>query len=100
MNFIFANVLNEAQNDASTSLYQMLLETCGPNDSFVTFNWDTLLDRGLADCGGWSPRDGYGVTFALSLDGTWKKRLPGRPQYEIQWKLLKLHGSTNRLFPT
>jgi hypothetical protein len=99
MNFIFANVLNESQNGASTSLYHMLLEMCGPNDSFVTFNWDTLLDRALADSGGWSPQDGYGVTFASSLDGTWKKRIPGRPQYKTNWKLLKLHGSTNWLVP-
>src|SRR6266852_7314852 len=52
MNSIFANVLNESQNGASTSLYHMLLETCGPNDSFIT-----------------------------------------------NWKLLKLHGSTNWLVP-
>ncbi len=99
MNFIFANVLNESQNGASTSLYHMLLEMCGPNDRFVTFNWDTLLDRALADSGGWNPQDGYGVTFASSLDGTWKKRIPGRSQYKTHWKLLKLHGSTNWLVP-
>jgi hypothetical protein len=58
MNFIFANVLNESQNGASTSLYHILLEMCSPNDRFVTFNWDTLLDRALADIGGWSPQDG------------------------------------------
>jgi hypothetical protein len=77
----------------------MLLEMCAPNDRFVTFNWDTLLDRALADSGGWNPQDGYGVTFASSLDGTWKKRIPGGPQYKTHWKLLKLHGSTNWLVP-
>jgi len=99
MNFIFANVLNESQNGASTSLYHMLLETCGPNDSFITFNWDTLLDRALTDSGGWTPQDGYGVSFASVLEGTWKKKISGKPQYKTNWTLLKLHGSTNWLVP-
>lgn len=99
MNFIFANVLNESQNGASTSLYHMLLETCGPNDSFITFNWDTLLDRALTDSGGWTPHDGYGVSFASVLEGTWKKKISGKPQYKTNWKLLKLHGSVNWLVP-
>lgn len=99
MNFIFANVLNESQNGASTSLYHMLLETCGPKDSFITFNWDTLLDRALTDSGGWTPQDGYGVSFASVLEGTWKKKISGKPQYKTNWKLLKLHGSVNWLVP-
>jgi hypothetical protein len=99
MNFIFANVLNESQNGASTSLYHMLLETCGPNDSFITFNWDTLLDRALTDSGGWTPQHGYGVRFASILDGTWKNKIGGKRQYKTNWKLLKLHGSTNWLVP-
>lgn len=99
MNFIFANVLNESQNGASTSLYHMLLETCGPNDSFITFNWDTLLDRALTDSGGWTPQDGYGVSFASVLEGTWKKKISGKTQYKTNWKLLKLHGSVNWLVP-
>jgi len=99
MNFVFANVLNESQNGASTSLYHMLLETCGPNDSFITFNWDTLLDRALGDSGGWTPQNGYGVSFASVLEGTWKKKISGKPQYKTNWKLLKLHGSVNWLVP-
>jgi hypothetical protein len=99
MNFIFANVLNEAQNGAPGSLYHMLLEICGPNDAFITFNWDTLLDRALADSGGWTPQDGYGVTFASILDSGWRKKMHGKPQYNTKWKLLKLHGSTNWLVP-
>lgn len=38
MTFIFANVINEAQNGPSDSLYSYLLDFCGPNDTFVTFN--------------------------------------------------------------
>ena len=77
----------------------MLLEICGPNESFITFNWDTLLDRALADSGGWTPQDGYGVTFASILDSGWRKKMQGKPQYNTKWRLLKLHGSTNWLVP-
>ncbi len=81
MTFIFANVLNEAQNGCSLSLYRTLLETCGPNDTFATFNWDTLLDRALLDTGGWNPNTGYGLTFRAMLDGSWKdsERTGGKP---------------------
>ena len=72
MNFIFASVLNEAQNGSSMSLYKTILELCGPNDSFATFNWDTLLDRALMDTGGWDPNTGYGLKFRAVLDGCWK----------------------------
>ena len=99
MHFIFANVLNESQNGASISLYRELLNLCGPNDTFMTFNWDTLLDRALADSGGWSPNEGYGLRFAAALDSSWKKKVCGSRQFKTTWKLLKLHGSTNWLVP-
>ena len=99
MNFIFANVLNEAQNGAPSSLYRHLLDICGPNDTFITFNWDTLLDRALADSGGWSPNTGYEMNFKAVLDGGWRAAVKGSPQFETKWKLLKLHGSTNWLIP-
>jgi hypothetical protein len=99
MIFIFANVLNEAQNGPSFSLYHYLLELCSPNDTFITFNWDTLLDRALADTGGWSPNDGYGLPFASVLDSTWKQEVQSSSTFSTKWKLLKLHGSTNWLVP-
>lgn len=99
MNFIFANVINEAQNGPSESIYRYLLDFCGPNDAFITFNWDTLLDRALVDTGGWSPNDGYGLQFASVLDGTWKQEIEGSRKFTTNWKLLKLHGSTNWLVP-
>ena len=99
MNFIFANVLNETQNGPSMSLYRNLLELCGPNDLFVTFNWDTLLDRALLDTGGWNPNTGYGLTFRAVLDGSWKNAFEGDAKFATNWKLLKLHGSTNWLVP-
>jgi hypothetical protein len=99
MPFIFANVLNEAQNGPSMSLYRSILEVCGPNDTFATFNWDTLLDRALADTGGWTPNSGYGLDFRAVLDGSWKSSMDGTPLFSTNWKLLKLHGSTNWLVP-
>jgi hypothetical protein len=99
MNFIFANVVNEAQNGSSESAYRYLLEFCGPDDGFITFNWDTLLDRTLADSGGWSPNDGYGIEFKAAVDSTWKASVEGATQFQTNWKLLKLHGSTNWIVP-
>src|SRR5579872_285926 len=58
LGFILASVVNEAQNGPSDWLYRYLLEFCGPNDAFITFNWDTILDRALIDTGGWNPNDG------------------------------------------
>lgn len=97
MTFIFANVLNEAQNGSPISLYRNILELCGPHDTFATFNWDTLLDRALIDSGGWNPNTGYGLNFRAVLDGTWKESMVGETRFATDWKLLKLHGSTNWL---
>jgi hypothetical protein len=99
LGFILANVVNEAQNGPSESLYKYLLDFCGPDDAFITFNWDTLLDRALADTGGWSPNDGYGLGFAAALDSAWKLGVEGTAEFPTNWKLLKLHGSTNWLVP-
>jgi hypothetical protein len=99
MTFIFANVINEAQNGPSNSAYHYLLDFCGPNDTFITFNWDTLLDRALAATGGWTPNEGYGISFSSALDTNWKKEVEALPNFNTNWKLLKLHGSTNWLVP-
>lgn len=99
LGFILASVVNEAQNGPSESLYRILLDFCGPDDAFITFNWDTLLDRALVDTGGWSPNDGYGLRFAAALDSAWKATVEGTAAFATNWKLLKLHGSTNWLVP-
>jgi hypothetical protein len=99
MTFILANVINEAQNGPTETLYAYLLGFCSPNDIFVTFNWDTLLDRALASSGGWSPNDGYCLSFSGALDGEWRKAAHGKRAFKTNWKLIKLHGSTNWLVP-
>jgi len=91
--------VNEAQNGPSYSLYHNLLNFCGPNDTFITFNWDTLLDKALSDTGGWSPNDGYGLSFSSVMDSIWRKEAQCSRIFHSKWKLLKLHGSTNWLVP-
>ncbi len=99
MFFIFANVINEAQDGSSYSAYSELLKLCSPADTLITFNWDTLLDKALAATGAWRPNGGYGIDFCASFDGTWKELVDSSPTFRSNWKLLKLHGSTNWLVP-
>jgi hypothetical protein len=99
MTFIFANVINEAQNGPSYSAYHDLLKLCGPRDTFISLNWDTLLDRALSDSGCWTPNNGYGVTFSSILDSTWKSKIAAPLVIPTEWRLIKLHGSTNWLVP-
>jgi hypothetical protein len=68
-----------------------------PDDTLLTFNWDTILDRVLWESGRWYPDDGYGVTFGYVLDETWQRTPRHVPASELQ--VLKLHGSTNWLIP-
>lgn len=99
MNFILANVINEAQDGSSCSAYSELLKFCSPEDTFITFNWDTLIDKALAASGAWTPNDGYGIGFSAFFDGKWKEKVDSSPSLAGNWKLLKLHGSTNWLVP-
>ena len=99
MIFIFANVLNEAQDGSSYSAYSELLKFCGPEDIFITFNWDTLIDKALAASGAWTPNNGYLTNFSAFFDGKWKDNVDSSSTIEGNWELLKLHGSTNWLVP-
>ena len=95
MLFLIAHVLNEIQNGPVSSLYSAILNISDPQDVFITFNWDTLLDKSLMSTDNWSPDDGYGVSFLKLYDKGWKAPKPNA----IQPRLLKLHGSTNWLVP-
>jgi len=99
MTFIIANVINEAQDGSSYSAYSHLLKFCSPEDTFITFNWDTLIDKALAATGAWTPNDGYGIGFCAFFDGKWKEKVDSSLTIASNWKLLKLHGSTNWLVP-
>jgi hypothetical protein len=99
MLFIFGNVINEAQNGPLAPGYTELLKFAGVNDTFITFNWDTLLDRSLAATGCWSPNEGYGSRFTSILDGIWRTKVDQDASIDHGWRLFKLHGSTNWLVP-
>src|SRR6266478_6217426 len=42
---------------------------------------------------------GYGLNFRAILDGSWKDSMDGETSFASDWKLFKLHGSTNWLVP-
>lgn len=96
--FLFASILNEIQNGPVSIPYALLANELTSEDTCITFNWDTLLDRALASTGKWSPINGYAIEPEAIFDDGWqsakgmKADLNG-PLY------LKLHGSTNWLTP-
>jgi len=90
---LIAQVLNEIQNGSTCPHYAEICAKVPTGTVFVTFNWDTLLDRALYETGLWWPENGYGLEFTQLLQETWRKP----EQHESKFKLLKLHGSTNWL---
>jgi len=47
MIFLFTHVLNETQNGPVSREYSRLVSMCDENDTMITLNWDTLIDRAL-----------------------------------------------------
>jgi len=92
--FLFTHILNEIGNGPTSNLYTQLVHRFDVDDTIITFNWDTLLDRALNESSTWQCDDGYHVRFSSIFDDGW--RLPERPRKNIPM-LLKLHGSTNWL---
>lgn len=90
-----AQTVNNLSGGNPCRNYGALVASLQPDDTLITFNWDTLLDRALWETGRWQPDTGYGVTFGYILDGKWR----GTPRRvkKSELKLLKLHGSTNWL---
>ncbi|MBL7876768.1 MAG: hypothetical protein JNL53_13965 [Cyclobacteriaceae bacterium] len=93
--FWFAHVLNEIQNGDICPIYKSLVNNSNKADTFITFNWDTLLDRALFASGKWFPDDGYNIDFTGLLEKTWREPVKRKSKN----KLLKLHGSTNWFGP-
>jgi hypothetical protein len=92
--FLFTHILNEIANGPIYGDYARLVKSLGPDDTLVTFNWDTLLDRALFEFSDWTPDDGYMIQFNSIYDEAW--RPPEPPRAHARY-LLKLHGSTNWL---
>ena len=90
---------NPGQNPLLRRFVERLLQT----DVLITFNWDTILDRALANkkakskSNFWNPSWGYGTTvrkmFTYRLYKKPYQRTAKIPKKYV--KLLKLHGSIN-----
>jgi hypothetical protein len=93
----FAQTINNVSVGKPCRHYAGLVRALRPDDTVLTFNWDTILDRVLWESGRWHPDDGYGVTFGYVLDEAWQRTPRHVPASEHQ--ILKLHGSTNWLIP-
>src|SRR4029079_5982512 len=78
------------------AFHAALAAAVSPGDTFISFNYDCLLDRALARHAGrrWRPTDGYGFEVA-DPNGIWADHSGfGRP-YKNTIQLLKPHGSLN-----
>lgn len=96
--FLFSSILNEIQNGPVSIPHALLASELSPDDTIVTFNWDTLMDRALFSTGKWFPNTGYCIKPEYIYNDGWYSSdefLPakGSPRY------IKLHGSTNWLVP-
>ena len=96
--FLFASILNEIQNGPVSIPYAFLASELTSEDTCITFNWDTLMDRALASTGKWSPVSGYSITPESIFDDGWRCPESGE-QNGAEPQYLKLHGSTNWLTP-
>lgn len=94
--FLFAGVINEIQNGPVSRPHLKLVQALTPGDVVLTFNWDTLMDRALAESTPWRPDWGYGC-FPLEVfrDGWTKPEVRSGDTSTVS--LIKLHGSTNWL---
>lgn len=92
--FLFAAVINSIQNGPTSAAHLRLVESLSAEDVLMTFNWDTLLDRALAEATRWRPDWGYGVEPRALFDDGWRD--PDERRADSN-KLIKLHGSTNWL---
>lgn len=92
--FIFCAVLNEIQNGEASRFHLNLVDAVKSEDVFITFNWDTLLDRALNIKDRWSTDTGYHVTPKAIYRDEWQRPAVSMDKGNL---LLKLHGSTNWL---
>lgn len=94
--FVFVSVINEIQNGDISKPHLNLAKQLSKNDSVITFNWDTLMDRALKSETEWNIENGYFVKPTAIFNDEWIKQNGNEIDNEFP-KLLKLHGSSNWL---
>ncbi len=71
-----------------------ILSALSPRDVVITFNWDTTVERTLAEQGRWNPITGYGFEHELCVASSYDDPVPlpaGIPRAS-QVTVLKVHG--------
>jgi hypothetical protein len=91
--FLFAALINEIQNGPPSRPHCKLARRLRQDDCVITFNWDTLMDRALAEVTSWRCDSGYRAIPAAVYRDSWVA--PQEPAAPTAPTLLKLHGSTN-----
>ena len=94
--FVFVSVINEIQNGDISSSHLNLAKQLSKNDTIITFNWDTLMDRALQHATEWNIENGYFVKPTAVFKDKWILNQNKANDIEFP-KLLKLHGSSNWL---
>tara|TARA_R110001583_G_scaffold158217_1_gene310175 strand:+ start:3332 stop:4741 length:1410 start_codon:yes stop_codon:yes gene_type:complete len=89
--FLFSSVINEIQNGPESKFHKNLVLNLDDEDSIITFNWDTLIDKSLRYNTSWSLKDGYFIAPKLVYQNGWVNGENGNSKN----LLLKLHGSSN-----
>jgi hypothetical protein len=96
---VICGTLIASTNDVRCDYHRALAAWLEPGDVLISFNYDLLADRALADRGDWWINDGYGLQFhrvgRWSGDsGEWRVPL----DTDSRIRLLKPHGSLNWLY--
>lgn len=89
--FLFNSVINEVQNGRESKFHKNLVLNLDDEDTIITFNWDTLIDKSLRNNTSWTLKNGYYITPELVYSDGWAKGKSGKSKN----LLLKLHGSSN-----
>lgn len=91
--FMFVSTINEIQNGDISNSHINLAKQLTKNDSIITFNWDTLMDRALKSETDWNVENGYFIKPNSIFRNEW---IPIKVnENKDHLKLLKLHGSSN-----